>query len=115
MSEDNKDRIIQDFATNLIRLGNECRDWAAECKDLKAEVERLTAEISYDKRCELHIDKLAAEFTQAEVKSLKAEVERLEFEIEVHRQGWNSEDIYNHECKLEVEEMRRAAKEGKQS
>jgi len=48
MSEDSKDRIIQDFATNLIRLGNECRDWAAEClmlsdknKLLQAEVERL--------------------------------------------------------------------------
>lgn len=39
--EDQKDKIIQDFATNLIRLGNECRDWAAECKDLKSEVERL--------------------------------------------------------------------------
>ena len=44
---------------------------------------------------------------------LQSEVERLKFEIEVHRQNWNSEDIYNHECKLEVEKMRRAAKEGK--
>ena len=41
MSEENKDRIIQDFATNLIRLGNECRDHALENKRLKAEVERL--------------------------------------------------------------------------
>jgi hypothetical protein len=37
---------------------------------LKAEVERLTAEVSYDKRCELHTDKLAAEFTQAQVERL---------------------------------------------
>jgi len=41
MSEENKDRIIQDFATNLIRLGNECRDHALENARLKAEVERL--------------------------------------------------------------------------
>ena len=48
MSEVNKDSIIEGFAANLIRLGNECRDWAAECrmlsdknKLLQAEVERL--------------------------------------------------------------------------
>jgi len=41
MSEENKDRIIQDFATNLIRLGNECRDHALENARLKAEVETL--------------------------------------------------------------------------
>ena len=46
MSEINKDRIIEDFATNLVRLGNECRDWAAECKDLKAENERLRKELA---------------------------------------------------------------------
>ena len=52
MSEDIKDRIIQDFATNLIRLGNECRDWAAECKDLKAEVERLESDLKLEKENE---------------------------------------------------------------
>ena len=46
--------------------------------ELKAEIERLTAEVSYDKRVQLHVDKLAAEFTQYEVERLKAEVERLE-------------------------------------
>lgn len=54
-------------------------------------------------------------FVRDQWKDLDSEVERLKFEIEVHRQGWNSEDIYNHECKLEVEKMRRASKEGKQS
>jgi hypothetical protein len=42
MSEDSKDRIIQDFATNLIRLGNECRDWAAECRMLSDKNKLLT-------------------------------------------------------------------------
>jgi hypothetical protein len=41
MSEESKDRIIESFAANLVRLGNECRDWAAENKRLKAEIERL--------------------------------------------------------------------------
>lgn len=45
--------------------------------DSQAEVERLTAEVSYDKRVQLHVDKLAAEFTQYEVENLKAELERL--------------------------------------
>ena len=48
---------------------------------LKAEVERLTAEVSYDNRVQLHVDKLAAEFTQSEVERLKAEVERLTAEL----------------------------------
>ena len=47
MSEENKDRIIQDFATNLIRLGNECRDHALENARLKAEVERLEHQVNY--------------------------------------------------------------------
>ena len=44
---------------------------------LKAEVERLTAEVSFDKRVQLHVDKLVAEFTQCQVERLQAEVERL--------------------------------------
>jgi hypothetical protein len=50
----------------------------ADNRLLKAEVERLTSEVSYDNRVQLHVDKLAGEFTQAEVERLKAEVERLE-------------------------------------
>ena len=42
-----KDRIIQDFATNLIRLGNECRDHALENNRLKAEVERLQDTVDF--------------------------------------------------------------------
>ena len=49
----------------------------AEVKYLQDKVERLTAEVSYDKRVQLHVDKLVAEFTQWEVERLKAEVERL--------------------------------------
>ena len=52
-------------------------DMARENARLKAEVERLTSEVSYDNRVQLHVDKLAGEFTQAEVERLKAEVERL--------------------------------------
>lgn len=49
----------------------------AEVKYLQDKVERLTAEVSYDKRVQLYVDKLAAEFTQSEVERLQAEVERL--------------------------------------
>ncbi len=47
MSEENKDRIIQDFATNLIRLGNECRDHALENARLNAEVDQLVHKVNY--------------------------------------------------------------------
>ena len=46
-------------------------------EELKAENARLKAELAYDKRVQLHVDKLAAEFTQSEVERLKAEVARL--------------------------------------
>ena len=49
----------------------------AAVERLKAEVERLTAQVSYDNRTQLHVDKLAAEFTQYEVEKLRAEVARL--------------------------------------
>jgi len=45
MNEINKDRIIQDFATNIIRLGNECRDWAAECRMLSDKNKLLQTEV----------------------------------------------------------------------
>ena len=56
---------------------NEARHAWVENARLKAEVERLTAEVSYDNRVQLHVDKLAAEFTQSEVERLKADNERL--------------------------------------
>ncbi len=34
--------IVDSFAGNLIRIGNECRDHALEVKRLKSDVERLT-------------------------------------------------------------------------
>ena len=52
-------------------------DLSAENARLKAEVERLAAEVSFDKRVQLHVDKLVAEFTQCQVERLQAEVERL--------------------------------------
>lgn len=61
----------QDIARNIIN------ELEAENARLKAEVERLTSEVSYDNRVQLHVDKLAGEFTQAEVERLQAEVERL--------------------------------------
>jgi len=77
--------------------------------NLKAEVERLTAEVSYDNRVQLHVDKLAAEFTQSEVERLKAEVERLternKFleQIDSYIQGAN-ENAYEKRCdELEAE------------
>ena len=36
-----KDNMIRNFAANVIRLGDECREHALEVKRLKAEVERL--------------------------------------------------------------------------
>ena len=69
---------------------------------LKAEVERLTAEVSYDKRCELHTDKLAAEFTQAQVERLTKAGDALTTQL--HSLGYDSVwDFWN------------AAKEGTQS
>ena len=52
-------------------------DLSAENARLKTEVELLTAEVSFDKRVQLHVDKLVAEFTQCQVERLQAEVERL--------------------------------------
>lgn len=56
----------------------------AELESEKAEVVRLMSQVSYDKRVELHVDKLAAEFTQSEVLTLTAEVRCLEAVIRSH-------------------------------
>ena len=53
-----------------VSIDNHRFDLFTENKNLKAEVERLTAEVSYDNRVQLHVDKLAAEFTQVEVERL---------------------------------------------
>jgi hypothetical protein len=39
---ESKDKIIESFAANLIRIGNECRDWAAECRMLSDKNKLLT-------------------------------------------------------------------------
>jgi hypothetical protein len=69
---------------------------------LKAEVERLTAEVSYDKRCELHTDKLAAEFTQAQVERLTKAGDAMAADLIGEFGSYNS--VYDW----------RAAKDGKQ-
>jgi hypothetical protein len=84
MSEENKDRIIQDFATNLIRLGNECRDWAAECKSLKEELkmekeneDRLVREFQKANNEVYGLQRQVAALIDNQTR-LKAEVERLQ-------------------------------------
>jgi hypothetical protein len=73
---------------------------------LKAEVERLTAEVSYDNRVQLHIDKLAAEFTQAQVERLTKAGDNLEQVL--------TEISYSYRAGNASHEWR-SAKEGKQS
>ena len=48
-----------------------------EILSLRAQVKRLEEEVNYDKRVQLYVDKLAAEFTQTEVEKLKSENDRL--------------------------------------
>jgi hypothetical protein len=57
---------------------------------LKAEVERLQSIHSID---------------SIGIEQLKAQVERLTFEIEVHREGWDSNDAWEYHCKFEVAKM----------
>ena len=110
MSEDSKDKIIQDFATNLIRLGNECRDWAAECKDLKAEVERLTALIESN----LNSSKVMmgkADAVLHERDNLKAEVERLKNNCEYLDQKLDEEIDKSAMLCGHIEQLRKAGTE----
>jgi hypothetical protein len=51
---------------------------------LKAEVERLTTEVSYDNRVQLHIDKLATEFTQEQVERLTKAGDALADKVNYH-------------------------------
>ena len=81
-----KDRIINDFAANLIRLGNECRDHALEVKRLKAENESLTALIESN----LNSSKVMmgkADAVLHERDNLKAEVERLESDLKLEKEN----------------------------
>jgi hypothetical protein len=39
------------------------------------------------------------------IKQLEAENARLRFEIEVHREGWDSNDAWEYHCKFEVAKM----------
>jgi methylphosphotriester-DNA--protein-cysteine methyltransferase len=80
----------------------------ADNRLLKAEVERLTSEVSYDNRVQLHVDKLAGEFTQAEVERLKAEVERLRKHGDAMAEALEAAGFNN------ARDFWNAAKEGKQ-
>jgi len=46
MNEDTHESIRASLAASVLRLGNECRDFAAENARLKAEVERPTDAIT---------------------------------------------------------------------
>jgi hypothetical protein len=101
MSEENKDRIIQDFATNLIRLGNECRDHALENARLNAEVDQLVHKVNYWR--------IEAETDNARWLRCLEDKERLtkagdEMALNLTHIGWNI-----------CVEAWNAAKEGKQS
>jgi len=94
--------LEQDFMPRVL-------DKLAENARLKAEVERLTAEVSYDNRVQLHIDKLATEFTQEQVERLtKAGDELHIFLISYIVEGRISSSYLN-----ELDDNWNAAKEGK--
>ena len=86
-------------------------------EELKAENARLKAELAYDKRVQLHVDKLAAEFTQSEVERLKAEVERLRKAGDAMADWFTHNDCRecSNDCQGWLPENWNAAKEGKPS
>ena len=108
----------------------------AEVTRLKEEVKLLTAEVSFDKRVQLHVDKLVAEFTQCQVEKLKAELEETKdalfkhstenHRLQVERQRLTkagdamaealnlNDDVFDNQDKKEAQANWRAAKEGKQ-
>ena len=47
MNDDTHEKIRASLAASVLRLGNECRDLAAENARLKAEVERLKNNCAY--------------------------------------------------------------------
>lgn len=107
-----------------IRTLEENEKLRAEVERLKAEVERLTAQVSYDNRTQLHVDKLAAEFTQCEVEKLKAEVEGLKVDVYRLTEAGNNMWAFAHNCVIlgvypktaqEKIDIWNAAKKGKKS
>ena len=89
-------------------------DLSAENARLKTEVELLTAEVSFDKRVQLHVDKLVAEFTQCQVERLQAEVERLRKAGDEVLREWSSGDEKDARNFMKALVVWNAAKEGKQ-
>lgn len=87
----------------------------AEVTRLKEEVKLLTAEVSFDKRVQLHVDKLVAEFTQCQVEKLKAEVERLRKAGDEVIHEWSSGDEKEARNFMKALVIWNAAKEGKPS
>ena len=84
--------------------------WAAmvqaqsEVTRLKEEVKLLTAEVSFDKRVQLHVDKLVAEFTQCQVEKLKAELEETKDALFKH-------STENHRLQVERQRLTKAGDE----
>ena len=87
----------------------------SEVTRLKEEVKLLTAEVSFDKRVQLHVDKLVAEFTQCQVEKLKAEVERLRKAGDEVIHEWSSGDEKEARNFMKALVIWNAAKEGKPS
>jgi len=113
MNEETNEQIRASLAANVLRLGNECRDLAAENTRLKAEVERLKEgneclDQMHEKEmarsaflCE-EVNRTAAwgrglesdlSWARAELLMVKAEVERLKrllpSEDDTNRGGFN--------------------------
>jgi len=100
---------VERLTGNLKTEQNTGWDMVADNARLKAEVERLTAEVSYDKRVQLHIDKLATEFTQEQVERLTKAGDDMAKRTEFFQKRWDADEL----CQ-EVEAWN-DAKEGKQS
>lgn len=47
MEADHRDKTIQSFAQNILRLGNECRALADENKALKSKIDMLERQVNY--------------------------------------------------------------------
>ena len=102
MDKDSKDKAIETFAANCIRLGNECRDLADENKRLKTEVERLNSELYTCSCANANMHKHKNDYAR-----LKAEVERLtKAALQVHQEL----DEFGQVSAKSVHELRDATK-----
>ena len=85
MNEDTHEKVRASLAANVLRLGNECRDLAAENARLKADFSQMTA---WGRGLESDLSR-----ARVELMLVKAEVERLKrllpSEDDTNRGGFN--------------------------